>query len=160
MVRARRAGLLVLLAVALVVPTATGPTRTAEAASRAGSAVAGLLEPATALLAPAYDAAAGVRLRSLGTALQSRALSRPDLADVTVDELTGWGYVDDPAMHVTVWVEGDRFLVRARDVRPGASTLQLSSDDLAVRSLPRADGVADTDARSGLRVVPAVLPGR
>lgn len=117
---------------------------------------------ASAVLGPAYDASAASDVRALGIALQSLALTEGDLAAVTPAELAGWGWAGSRTTTATVWVDGDRFLVQARDVRPGASTLQVSSDDLVVRVLPAdravpdaADGVLPVE----LVVVPARLPG-
>jgi hypothetical protein len=113
---------------------------------------------AASLFGPAYDVAAGTEIRSLGLALQSRALMEGDLATVTEDELVAWGWTPSETLDVTVRVEGERFVVRARDVRPGASTLQVSSDHLGVRAVPAGDGIADGDAAPGFRVERGQVP--
>lgn len=99
---------------------------------RLGDAVGNL----PAVLGPVYDAAAGSDVRALGIALQSYAMVEGDLSGVTAEELVGWGWTASATTAVRVWVDGERFLVHARDVRPGASTLQVSSEGLAVRALP------------------------
>lgn len=140
----------------------------AGAVVAAGPAVAGdrldrAVRGASSLLAPAYDASAGADLRALGIALQSYALVEGDLTAVTAQELVEWGWTDSGTTTVTVWVDGDRFLAHARDVRPGASTLQVSSDHLAVRALPAGGGVpdgADGDLPVRFDVVRADLPSQ
>lgn len=145
-------GTLLLLTAGVVV--AAGP---AVAGDRFDTAARG----ASSLFAPAYDAAAGSELRSLGVALQSYALVEGDLAGVTAEQLAGWGWSGSATTTVTVWVDGDRFLAQARDVRPGATTLQVSSDHLEVRALPAGRGVpdgADGDLLVRFDVVRTSLP--
>lgn len=126
-----------------------------------GEQLGGVARTASAVLGPAHDASAGSDVRALGIALQSSALVDGDLSDVTAAELVGWGWTSSRTTSVQVWVDGERFLVHARDVRPGSSTLQVSSENLAVRAVPPEDAwpdAADGDLPVEFVVTPARLP--
>lgn len=125
----------------------------------AGGQLGEVTRAASAVLGPAHDASAGSDVRALGIALQSYALVEGDLGDVTAAELVDWGWTSSPTTTVQVWVDGERFLVRARDVRAGSSTLQVSSEDLAVRALPSVHAWPDA-ADGDLPVEFVVTPGR
>jgi hypothetical protein len=125
----------------------------------AGTTQPTVVHGAQSLLSPAYDVVAGSNVRELGLALQSRALFDPDLAGVTAEELGAWGWTPSETLAVTVWVDGDRFVVRGRDIRPGASTLEIRSDRMSVRSVvPVESGSAEPEA-PGLEILSAALTG-
>jgi hypothetical protein len=114
-------------------------------------AVAGVTHPALpgaervpvaaqALLAPAYDVVTQSDLRNLAMALQLEALATGDLTGLGPADLAELGWTSSGTSAVTIWVAGDRFLVVARDTRPGASAFTVANgpEGLAVR--PLADG--------------------
>lgn len=133
------------------------------ALSVGGAAQPGLSRLPLALLAPAYDSVTQSSLRNLSTALQSRAMLEGDLDDLTVAALADWGWTPQGTTAVRIEVDGAAFRVVARDVRPGASTFEVTADVSASpvaerldRSAAAAVGLAPV---AGVTIAAGSVPG-
>lgn len=128
----------------------------------AGGGVGEVRAALTGALSRACDASAVSDARTLGLALQSVALVEGDLSGVTADALVDWGWTGSATTTARVWVDGERFVVHARDVRPGAATFEVDSGDLVVREVPSGDSWADApdgELPVDVVVVEGSLPG-